>query len=107
VYLSVCLSVGVSARCDWSSLPPEAIRHHIYLTRIPQEAMPLYPANLPPEAVRDFSTLLIYRRRPNVNILCQAMREHRTRQIYRRRPIESSKGYTILAADGVVARLWL
>jgi hypothetical protein len=26
-----------------------------------------------------------------------------TLQIYRRRPIESSKGYTILAADGVVA----
>jgi hypothetical protein len=81
VYLSVCLSVGVSARCNWSSLPPEAIRHHIYLTRVPPEAMPLYPANLPPEAVRDFSTL----------------------QIYRRRPIESSKGYTITAADGVVA----
>ena len=76
VFLSVCLSVGVSARCDWSSLPPEAIRHHIYLTRIPPEAMPLYPANLPPEAVRDFSTLQIYRRRPSVNILCQAMREH-------------------------------
>jgi hypothetical protein len=95
VYLSVCLSVGVSARCDLSILPPEAIRHHIYLTRIPPEAMPLYPANLPPEAVRDFSTLQIYRRRPSVNIS--------TLQIYRRRPIESSKGYTILAADGVVA----
>ena len=26
-----------------------------------------------------------------------------TLQIYRRRPIESSKGYTILAADGVMA----
>ena len=81
VFLSVCLSVGVNARCDWSSLPPEAIRHHIYLTRIPPEAMSLYTANLPPEVVRDFSTL----------------------QIYRRRPIESSKGYTILAADGVMA----
>jgi hypothetical protein len=76
VYLSVCLSVGVSARCDWSSLPPEAIRHHLYLPRLPPEAMPLYPANLPPEAVRYFSTLQIYRRRPDVNILCQAMREH-------------------------------
>jgi hypothetical protein len=33
------------------------------------------------------------------------MREHLTTtlQIYRRRPIESSKGYTILEADGVVA----
>ncbi len=81
VYLSLCLSVGVSARCNWSSLLREAIRHHIYLTRVPPEAIPLYPANLPPEAVREFSTL----------------------QIYRRRPIESSKGYTIIAADGVVA----
>jgi hypothetical protein len=43
--------------------------------------MPLYPANLPPEAVRDFSTL----------------------QIYRRRPTESSKRYLITAADGVMA----
>jgi hypothetical protein len=33
--------------------------------------MPLYPANLPPEAVRDFSL-----HKSTVNILCQAMREH-------------------------------
>jgi hypothetical protein len=67
VYLSVCLSVGVSTRCDWSSLPAEAIRQHISYkdTAGGYAALPceftaggragfLYPTNLPPEAKREY-----------------------------------------------------
>jgi hypothetical protein len=75
VYLSVCFS----CRCKQTLLLVELItggNTSSHLTRVPPEAIPRYPANLPPEAVREFSTLQIYRRRPSVNILCQAMREH-------------------------------
>ncbi len=68
MYMFVCLSLGVSARCDWSSLPPEATRYHLYPTRLPPEANAtlsykfttggragfLYPTNLPPEAKREY-----------------------------------------------------
>ncbi len=44
MYLSVCLSVDVSARCDWSSLPP---RQYVITSIV------------------NISTLHIYRQRPN------------------------------------------
>lgn len=51
----VCLFICQSMRavCDWSSLPPETKRNNLNLKNLPLEAIPLFPTNLPPKAMRE------------------------------------------------------